>query len=53
MITKKEFEAVKEILESGMVNMNDIRVVSELSDVQPSAVREILEKWPELEKRYA
>ena len=49
-ITREEFEAYKDVQESGVTNMFDVNTVSELSGLGRPKIMEIMEKY-EIYKR--
>ena len=51
-ITKEQFEAYEAVRTSGVTNMFDIRVVTELSGLSKEEVLDIMNQYEELDKKY-
>jgi len=51
-ITREEFEAYCEVQESGITNMLDIKLVSQLSDLNRNQVMFIIKNYGVLYKKY-
>jgi len=52
VITREEFEAYCEVQESGITNMLDIKLVSQLSDLNRNQVMFIIKNYGVLYKKY-
>ena len=51
-ITREEFEAYKDVQESGVTNMFDVKTVSELSGLDRPKIIEIMEKYDIYHEKY-
>jgi hypothetical protein len=51
-ITREEFIAYEEVRESGVTNMWNIQLVSELSNLTREKITQIMHEYDELEKKY-
>jgi hypothetical protein len=51
-ITKEDFEAYKDVQESGVTNMFDISVVIELSGLERNQVLTIMKHYNDLTEKY-
>lgn len=51
-ITKDEFEAYESVRESGVTNMFDSKVVSELSGLDKEKITAIMKQYSDLKKEY-
>tara|TARA_R110002020_G_scaffold424735_2_gene633981 strand:+ start:826 stop:1002 length:177 start_codon:yes stop_codon:yes gene_type:complete len=51
-ITKEDFEAYKDVQESGVTNMFDISVVIELSGLERNQVLTIMKHYDDLTEKY-
>lgn len=52
MIERHQFEAYKEVQESGEVNMFDVKSVSMLSGLEVDEVKEIITNYDKLSEQY-
>jgi hypothetical protein len=52
MITQEQFEAYEDIRQSGVTNMFNFRVVSQLTDLNKEQITEIMHNYSELKKKY-
>jgi len=52
MITKKEFQAYEDVRVSGVTNMFMISVVSDLSGLSRDKIKEIINTYNDLTKKY-
>ena len=53
MITKEDFNNYLRVQKSGVTNMFNVRVVSELSGLDKEIILEIMRNYSKLEKKYA
>ena len=52
IITKKEFEAYEIVRQSGVTNMWDVEIVSDLSSLDKETISEIMKNYSELSKKF-
>ncbi len=52
-ITKEQFDAYEAVRQSGVTNMFDTRVVSELSDLDKETIRVIMTNYGKLRDKFA
>ena len=52
-ISKEEFERYRDVQRSGVTNMFDIKVVSELTGLNKKQILYIMEHYDELEEKYS
>ncbi|MCK5614127.1 hypothetical protein KAR91_70335 [Candidatus Pacearchaeota archaeon] len=52
MLGKKEFDQIEDIRQSGMVNMNNVEAVADLSGTSTEEVKEFCKNYKELRKKY-
>ena len=51
-ITREEFEAYKDVQESGVTNMFDVKTVSELSGLDKEQIMIIMANYGQLKEKY-
>ena len=51
-ITEEQFEAYKDVQQSGVTNMFDVRTVGELSGLEKEEIMTIMQSYSELKEKY-
>ena len=51
-ITEEQFEAYKDVQQSGVTNMFDVRTVGELSGLEKEEIMTIMKNYGELNEKY-